>query len=560
MLPVIRGASPPLSPLLLAASRAQSWVDVLRAYTDCRTHLGQLYTPTTAELHHGLSRMEDVWALSLFYYDFIKKPPPAAAPDGNLVVAVLRRFKSANYYKGLTRIVEEDVDSATLAGAKSKVTLAAYTGMWATALATLMQHPKLRQNFALRRTVVASLSLHHQWQQALRLLSVQPPIALRPTVVRPIVRCFGRLQYSDMALRLTAASLAAGYTFDTALLSALMTALQDRNQWWVALETAQDLQLFSATRLEVRQNTVLFNQLVSCLYEADAYSDVTLHEVVQDVLERSNPRNPGDMMKDLHAKHFRLRQHSEIFHQFQGVLLPLSNLFSKMIRISRWYSRSVHFIAEAAVTANSAVVVMDTNFLMQLVQKNLTPEHFFGYMKQQYPDIQRHTSSTIVIPFTVLQETHKIIWQSRLRYPLPTRLLLWSRVEAIVDRPNVYALSLAAEFPCSSLSIITKMAYSSMSENVAGHFQHDPDLRILNVCVSLQHYLRMAVITENVGGVRPLEGSALFALLKYHVRRHCNTVKGSCVDRLLLCTMDRRMAHAARRLGVRVFPNISDAS
>ncbi|KPA85045.1 hypothetical protein ABB37_01466 [Leptomonas pyrrhocoris] len=557
--PVMRGASQPLSPLLLAASRAQSWADVLRAYSQCRTYLHGSYQPTTAELQYGLAQMDNAWALSLFYHDIVKSAAPSATPDSSLVVTLLRRYKKLNFMKGLKRVIEEDVDSATLDGAKAKITLASYTGMWEVALATLLSQPKLKHNPPLRRSVLATLSVNNQWRLALQVLRMPPAMELRPAVVRPLVRCFGRLRQSDMALRLTAASLAAGYTFDAALLSALLVTLQDTNQWRAALEAAQSMQLFSATRAEGRKNCLLFNQLVNCLYDADLYSDYTVDEVVQDVLSRSNPREGVVAGRGPKERQFRLRLHAEVFQHFQGVLLPLSQLYSKIIRIPRWYSRNIFNIATTAVKENNVVIVMDTNYLLQLVYKNLSSEHFYAYMKEQHPDTKAYNFATIVIPFTVLQEAYTTIWEGKNRFSLPVKTLLWSRVVAIVEQPHVYALSLAGEFPSTSLSIFPKLAYSKMSENVAGSFQHDPDLRILNVCVSLQHYLREIKIIENLGGVVPLEGITLFALLKYHVRRYCNTVKGYCVDRLLLCTMDRRMSQAAEQLGIRVFPNISDA-
>lgn len=555
----MRSAAQPLSPLLLAASHAQSWADVLRAYSKCRTYLHNCYQPSTAELQFGLSRMDSAWSLSLFYYDFIKSPRTRAPPDASLVVMMIQRCKELTFVKGLKRVIEEDVSSSTIEGAKGKITLASYTGMWEVALATLMSQPKLQQSPPLRRTVLATLSAHNQWRRALEVLRMKPALELRPTVVRPLVRCFGRLELHEMALRLTAASLAAGYAFDAALLSALLTTLQDTNQWSAALEVAQRMQLLSATRAEGRKNVVLFNQLVSCLYEANLYGDYTLEEVVLDVLSRSNPRDTATIWREARQKQFRLRLHSEVFQHFQGVLLPLSQLYSKIMRIPRWYSRSISHIVTAAVKDNTVVLVMDTNFLLQLVHKNLSPEHFYAYIKQQYPDIHAYSCATIVVPFTVLQEAHMLIWSTRARMSMSTRTLLWSRVVAIVEQPHVYALSLAGEYPSTSLGIIPKLAYAKMPQNVAGSFEHDPDLRILNVCVSLQHYLRHAKITENLGGLPPVEGIALFAFLKYHVRRYSNTVKGCSVDRLLLCTMDRRMAHAAEELGIRTFPHISNA-
>ncbi|KPI84411.1 hypothetical protein ABL78_6537 [Leptomonas seymouri] len=554
----MRGASQPLSPLLLAASRSQSWADVLRAYSQCHTYLHNSYQPTTAELQYGLARMDNAWSLTLFYYGLIKGSTTSATPDSSLVATMLRRYKELNYMKGLTRIIEEDVDGATLDGAKAKITLASFTGMWEVALSTLMKQPKLKHNHSFRRSVLATLSANNQWELALQVLRSPPAMELHPAVVRPLVRCFGRLHQSDKALRLAAASLAAGYAFDTTLLSALLVTLQETNQWSAALGAAQSMQLFSATRAEGRKNSHLFNQLVNCLYEADLYSDYTLDEVVRDVLNRTNPREGVVAGRGPKEKQFRLRLHAEIFQKFQGVLLPLSQLYSKIIRIPRWYSRSIANIVDTAVKDTSVILVIDTNFLLHLVHKNLSPEHFYAYMKRQYPDLQAYGFATIVIPFTVLQEAYTLIWNGREHIPLPIKARLWSRINTIVEQPHVYALSLAGEFPSISLGILPKMAYSNMPGNVAGVFQHDPDLRILNVCVSLQHYLRVVKITENLGGVPPLEGIALFALLKYHVRRYCNTVKGCCVDRLLLCTMDRRMSRAAEQLGIRVFPSISN--
>ncbi|KAG5471221.1 hypothetical protein CUR178_02532 [Leishmania enriettii] len=545
------------SPLVLAASRAQSWVDVLRAYSKCCGYLQGVYQPTPAELEHGLSYMPNAQSASLFYYGLIKAPIAPATPHKSLVLAALKRYKSCGSVAALRRVIQEDVSSATLDGARAKLALASAAGLWEAALETFLSHPLLADSTLQRRLVLSALSNSNQWRLALGVLYMQPKVDPHPIMVRPLLRCFGRLNDHRSALRLTAAALAAGHSMSTPLLSALLPTLQETGKWHLALHAAHELQLLSATRAEARTNLLIYNQLVDCLYEADVYAPYSLDDVVQQTVDRMRPRDPEEVRAPARAPKFRMHTPVEVFQQFQSVLMALTSVYSKAMNVPRWYSRSIGGIVDGALKEKTVFIVLDTNFLLQLVQKQLPLEHFYAYMKQQYPDLREYSFATVVVPFTTVSEAHAYIWGPKERFPLDVRRVLWSRAVSLLQQPHVYVLSIAGEYPCSSLNIIPRLAYRTMPNNVAGTFQRDPDLRILSVCAALQHYFRIAKAMSNLGGTTIPEGVALFSLLKYHVRRYCSTVKGCCVDRLLLCTLDKRMSRGAVRMGLRVFPRLS---
>ncbi|CAM43212.1 conserved hypothetical protein [Leishmania braziliensis MHOM/BR/75/M2904] len=545
-------SAPP--PFVLAASRAQSWVDVLRAYSKCCGYLHGVYHPTPVELKHGLSYMPDARSTSLFYYGVIKTPITSVTPEKSLVLAVLKRYKDCGSVAALRRVIEEDVNSSTLEGARAKLALASTAALWEAALETLLSHPPLIKSTLQRRVVLSALCKGNQWRLALGVLYMEPKVDLHPIMVRPLVRCFGRLQNHRSALRLTAAALATGSSMNIGLLSALLPTLQGTGKWQLALHAAQELHLLSATRAEARTNLSIYNQLVDCLYEADVYAAFSLDDVVQQTVDRMRPRASEETRMATRAPQFRMHSPVEIFQQFQSVLMALTCVYSKAMCAPRWYSRSISGIVDSALKENTVLIVLDTNVLLHLVQKQLPLEHFYAYMKQLYPDLQQYSFATVVVPFTTVSEAYAYIWGPKEHFPLNVRKLLWSRAVSLLQQPHVYVLSLAGEYPCSSLNIIPRLAYRTMPDNVAGAFHQDPDLRILSVCAALQHYFRIAKVTDNLGGTTIPMGVALFSLLKYHVRRYCKTVKGCCVDRLLLCTLDKRMSRGAVQMGMRVFP------
>lgn len=550
----LAGAPPPF---VLAASRAQSWVEVLRVYAACNELLRGVYQPTTAELHHGLARMPQTWSTALFYYGVIKAPGAPATPDKTLVAAALKHFRAHGGTGAFRRVIEEDVSGATVEGAKAKLALASSFGLWEAALEVLHRHPSLATSAPQRRLVLASLAGQRQWRLALAVLFMQPRVELSPLMVRPLVRCLGRLDDHRRALQLTAACLAAGHTMTPSLFTALLPTLQRTGQWVLALQTAQEMNLLSVTKAEARQQYMTYVELVNCLYGADFYGDFTLDELVQDTIWRTQIRAQQTTRPLARARQVRMRAPVEVFQQSQSMLMALSSIFNKAYNVPRWYSRSISAIVETAMAERSMLLVLDTNFLLNLVQKQLPLEHFHAFMTQLYPDLRQYAAATVVVPFTTVAETHAFIWGSREHLPLEVRRQLWQRVETVFEQPRFYVLSIACEYPCSALAIVPRLAYKTMPGNVAGAYRSDPDLRILSVCAALQHYCRVQTVAANAVGPHVPEGVALFSLLKYHVRRYCNSVKGCCIDRLVLCTMDKRMARGAAQMGLRVFPALS---
>lgn len=117
----------------------------------------------------------------------------------------------------------------------------------------------------------------------------------------------------------------------------------------------------------------------------------------------------------------------------------------------------------------------------------------------------------------------------------------------------MFALSLLADCGNSGFNVIGQMAYSKLPAALAMSTSGDPDLRILNVCVGIQHAIRVKTVTTR-HGCNYAEGAHLFALLKYHVRRFRNEVKGNATSQLLLCTLDKKLSRAAELLGIASFP------
>lgn len=539
-------------PLILASRNAQSWTEVLDVYHRCCGYLRGVYTPTTRELTHALRLMPTSWSVSLFYYSVVKDVCGIQQPNNAVASTALRQYKHCGNVNGLRRVFEEDINTQGLDGARSTILLASYLGMWERALQVLRSDPSLISSAPHRRQVIGALCQSGLWKQALELLHQPPYTPPSPQLIRPIVKQLSLHGEHHRALVLTAQTLAHGYTLDVSLFSALIGTLRDTGQWKAALETVQDSELLSMSKEDAKRHYRLFSSVVDCLYLADPYGNVRIEDIVKDVTARMQPRQAAYRPKG-GRRQFRLCTHNEVFEHYGSVALPLSHLFTRVIGISRWYTRSLSSVVEQAVESNNVIVVMDTNILIQCVAQNVPLVHFFPAMKRQYPCVERFNFATVVVPFTVIQEAYHLVWNPANRVRHSVKLLLWSRLVAFLKQPTVYPLALMVELLSSSLSVVSRMAYAKMDTTVAGKYEQDPDLRVLNVCLSLQHFLRQRALAS-YKGPHTSEGIMLFAFLKYHVRRYNNAVKGSGSDQLLLCTLDKRLSRAASEVGVNSFP------
>lgn len=571
-------------PFLVASSRAASWAEVLQAYQRCGTHLQGVYTPSTEELRHGLAQMPGSWATALFYYSVVKPDGALERPDHQLVSQALQQFKRAGNVSAMKRLLAEDVNVHTQHGAQAALVMAAYTGMWEESLSLVAKHPRLKGTLSNRRMLVSVLCSAGQVDRGLQLLREGNGVEASPSMIRPVVK---RLSYEGQhaaALRLAADSFAAGYSLNVSLFAGLLRSLRETGQAAAALETALDLNLFSTPRGEAQRQIYLFNGLVDCLYDCDPYAgEYTVAEVVQETLSRMNPRDMVFRAAN-RRKQFRLRTFADTQRRASRYALPLSSLYSKCISIPRWYSRQLSVLVDIAETNDATALVLDTNFLIQCVSKNLPLEHFFPSMERQLPHMAGRAGGVlVVVPFTTIQEANTLIWNQNNRLRHSVRVLLWSRVVSFVRQPSVYVLSLTTELPTMSMSILTSMAYTkanaaagdgrpaqgpgggqghapapaaaTAADRPVGEYHRNPDARVLNVCLALQHHFRGKAVAASHGSVVP-EGTTLFAMLKYHVRRYLNTVKGSGSDRVVLCTMDRQLARAATEAGIDRYPQV----
>ncbi|KEG15570.1 hypothetical protein DQ04_00031040 [Trypanosoma grayi] len=538
-------------PLVVASSGCASWVDVLTTYQTTCGLLRGIYQPTTEELNRGLSRMETSWGVSLFYYDIVKGVCGYKQPDTRLVSTALERFKRCGNFYAIKQIMESDVDLSTREGARSALMYASFTGMWEHAFALYENNTRMQQNLADTRILVNILAIHGRWSDALRVLYRRSPPLLGPGFVKPIVRSLGLAGEYKRMMCLVAATLAQGHTMDDKLFSVLVRPLQKNGQWSAALDAAVELGLLSSSRETTLKNMAMYGGLVDCLYSADPYDNFTLRQIVDDITYRMHPRKMRLTSAKRMETRFRLLNSSEIFRKYRRYLNPLSLIYVKVLSLSNVHSRPVSEIADEAFDRDETLIVLDTNFLVQCTAKNLPLSHFYPPMRKQYPQLEGKSRLRVIIPFTTVREIHHLVWSPGTQLKRAVRVLLWSRVMSFLKQPSVTVLALSSEYPCTSFSVVSRLAYSRLNEPAS---ENDPDIRILNTCVALQHAFRQRSAASLQGNSQMADGTVLFSFLKYHVRRHHRDVRGIACQQLLLCTLDKRLSAAADELGIQTFP------
>lgn len=470
-------------------------------------------------------------------------------PDSALAFLAIKQFKETYHINGMKKVFEEDVNIHSKHGAVAALSLASQTGMWEKCLELVQSNVALRKSPAGRAALVNVLCSQRQWELALQSLSLQPRMELSPSLVRPIVRELGTLGKPEAAVQLLSASSASGFSMNSNLFATTIGILRLLKQWENALLMIQEMNLFSVPRSEAQRSASLYHHATGCLYDFDYYADYTVAEVVEEITSRMNPKEFYFRLLSP-KKQFRLVTHSEAYAKFHHVIFPLQNVLFKIAGIPQFYTKPLSLLAEEAHQRRAVIHVYDTNFLLQYVSKNLSFHHFRPHIEQKLPLTAQYSSCITVIPLTVVMEAHHLIWNHRSRLRHSVKLLMWSRLLALARHPDVRVLSLSCDYPASSLSMISRMAYAKLN---ISDFERDPDLRILNVCLSLHHGLRAKRVAESQG-TQPPDGVMLFAFLKYHVRRYANTVKGSACDQLVLCTLDSRLSRAAEEAGVCCFP------
>ncbi|RNF05050.1 hypothetical protein TraAM80_04770 [Trypanosoma rangeli] len=546
-----RGSSSDVAlPLLVASSGCSSWADVLSCYRKTCELLRGVYQPTTEELRHGLAKMETSWSTSLFYYEVIKGTCGYKQPPTRLVSTALERFKRCGNFYAMKRIMQEDVDTTTNEGARSMLVYASFTGMWEHAMALYEGNERMQHNLADTRTLVNILAPHGHWDKALQLLYSRSPAPLNSMFIKPIIRSLGSAGEYNKMLRLVAASLAQGHGMDENLFSALVRPLQKRGHWRAVLETAEDLGILSSSRESTAKNIAMYGGLCDCLYSANPYSTFTLREIVDDITHRMHPRKNFEFAQR-NGKTFRLLSSSELFRIHRRYLNPLSSIYVKLLSLNKVHFRPVSELADDALKHGDTLLVLDTNFLLQCTAKNLPLNHFYLPMLKQYPQLEGKPLEHVILPFTTVREIYQLIWNPSTQLKRAVRSLLWSRVVTFLKQPTVTVLALSSEFPCISFSILSHLAYLRLNEPAN---ESDPDLRILNTCLSLQYTLRLRKAGSLQGASLISEGTMLFSFLKYHIRRHHREVRGITSESLLLCTLDKRLSAAADELGVQTFP------
>lgn len=542
------------SPFLVASRRAKNWIEVLRCYEKTILSVQDFYTPTVSELTHGVKQMTTSWAVSLFFYNIVKKNTKGPLPSG-VCVAALQQYKFVGNFNGMKRIFEEEMEAYSNGTEYSTLVLASCTGMWEKAIEMYSRNPKLGGNPAATKNVIKSLCTANKWEQCLYVLALKTcPII--PAVAKPVIKNLSVNNQHTKALHLAAIIMASGYNMDTELFGSLIPTAKMTGKWCEVLRSAQKMNILSIKSSKKTFQLVLCSHLLDCLYHSNVYHSHSIEDVVSDVTSRLHPR---PLSSSRHSnQHFRLLTNQEVLVRHLSTVQTLNTTYKQAIQVPRWHKKSLHSIVDIIYERKSVGIVLDTNFLMQCISKNIPFDHFVSTIVEQHPKLKEWGLTTIILPFTTIQEVHHLVWHpsSRLRHTM--KLLLWSRFLTFVEHQNVHCLSLITEYPCSSLSILSQMSYSKSAIGSHTHFFSNPDSRILNVCLYLHHCIRGKELA--LRGSPSAEGILLFSFLKYHVRRYNNTIKGAASNRLLLCTLDKSLSRAASNAGVLCFPVFNDHS
>lgn len=537
-------------PFICAARKAGNWAEVLHCYGRAYKLMQGIYSPNSLEITYGINQMTTSWSLSLFYYSVVKQTDRRV--NNTVAVAALQRYRYLGNHSKMRKVFEEDINVNSNAGAFSTLLLASYSGMWEKAFEIYQLNPKVRSKRGSKKSIVKCLCLNHKWETALEALRTGYTMDTEPTLIKPIIKSLTNQNLQNNAIRLAAASFATGHSLDIELLEALIKPMNYAGQWEAALRAAHQLRLLSPQITLNRFHCVLFNSIVDSLYRADMYYTKSVIDVVEDILHRLEPKSTE--LESLRShNHFRLMTYNEVQTHFFPLVQSLNQIYLKLIKIPSWYRHGFQNIVEIIYSCNSTAVVLDTNFVMQCISKDIPLEHFTASIVKQYPHLSGSALKPIIIPFTTLQELYRLIWDAHNRVRRSVRILLWTRLMAFLRRPDIICIPFSTEFPCSSLSILSRMAYTKVNKSVSTDFNCNPDVRILNLCLTLQHYIRCKELFVTQGS-SPAEGIMLFSLLKYHVRRFTNSAKGPATSKFLLCTLDKNLSEASSEAGVICFP------
>lgn len=537
-------------PFLCATRKANSWVEVLDCYSRSYKAMKGIYVPNSLEVTYGIQRMTTSWSLSLFYYSIFKSMDKRL--NNAIATAALRQYRHLGNFAKMKKVFEEDININSNTGSYSIMLLASYTGMWEKALEIYQSNPTLRHKNGVKKNIVKSLCIYQKWETALESLRTGYTIDNSPNLIRPIIKSLSSQNLHNDALRLAASSFASGHSLDVELLSALIKPMNFTGQWGATLYYAHTMRLLSPHIKVQTFHFSLYNSIVDSLYQADIYYPISVIQVVEDVSQRLKPTD-HQLSSSKARNHFRLMAYNEVQKKYFAIVQSLNHIFFKLIKIPSWYHQSFLSIVESIYLQNSVGIVLDTNFVMQCISKNLPLEHFLPSIVKQHPDLSEFTSKVVVVPFTTLQEMYHLIWDDHNHVRRSIKILLWSRLMVLLRRPDIVCLPFSSEFPCISLSMLSRMAYEKSNKSLSTSFSCNPDVRILNVCLTLQHYIRCKEVV-NAQGSSPAEGIMLFSLLKYHVRRFNNTARGPATLRLLLCTLDKNLSEAATEAGILCFP------
>lgn len=270
-----------------------------------------------------------------------------------------------------------------------------------------------------------------------------------------------------------------------------------------------------------------------------------------------------------------------IFSLFHGYLIPLSKALAVPFWGFRIDTRGLGAIVREMALENDragfrdTVLLLDTNVLVWMATQNRSINSLLPAIRKAHPHLASKPFKRVVVPFTVLEEVHGLIWGNGAAFPRKLRRVMWSRLRTLLSdsalemgfstqtsfsptaQRTFHLLSYATEFPTAAYQLISRSVMQGPSppmDHIVTRSKRgaNRDESIMNLCLFFQQAERSDTLRGK--NLRVPIGAFRGAFLRYHVRRLVGDSVGPASDELLLVTFDRRMSHQADALGVDTFP------
>ncbi|CUG88965.1 Hypothetical protein, putative [Bodo saltans] len=574
--------------LLRRSVRQKStWVQAVEILEKGCAVVSPIMKPRTDEVMDLLTGVpaisSSVWAMAIVYGHVIKKACRCDPPPQRAVAHMIDMYRMKSAIRKARAISKADLEAVwkgrvelTNDASQAVLTLFAAEGSWMEAISLVQQRLNLQTSPSALAAVLTVVAKRHsitkgiEVYQAIRHIRSEnladPALiphdralwanpAIVPLAATALLRNIKHLPGDasfQLAQRLLAEQLSSGHPLQLTAFIPFAEMMNRRGMWAEVLSTmAHKFGVFQAG-LHLQSRSVL-TALRSALLQVDPYHEVSSAELLRLLSIRTDPRQKisGAVNPKLTLAFSR-----SIHYQFSAYTLPLSIALSKVVcpEVRMLHGELKHLVVEA-VKQQDTIIVLDTNVIIHLAQRNMSVRSLLPALHRDYPHLQQKPLALFVVPFTVAAELSAVM-NKRSRHNQQEKRVLWNRVIRILKETTV--VSFATEFSSVAYRLISSLVMETVATKYSSNFHrnYNPDQSIINCILSIQAEARIASYTADNSCSR---SSMMSSLLRVHVRRLLGQLSTPITDAVLLVTFDRELSRIADWLGIDTFPRFAGA-